>query len=395
MRKRIMRTHRKKTSLVQAHLSTLPPRRNWNGPNVEHRRSAKPRNRWNGWIIQNGVWKHGKSHTIREQDTPGCRHKNSHSRGGGKCTGPGVAQGRGELRGKGSLGVRLTRSSLILYHHTQTASKDPAWHTRANDTLPTNLNTTTNTQPVASKERYIPQDGIVNLSDHKLSEAEVSLLKKGLSFVPTPLKITTLNHEKSLSKLRDRHKHRFSLPTRTERLIDCTFESIKYNLSNTKILRPRTNLTKKERKALFGLKKNKDIIISKADKGDTIVIMNISQLVELAHEHLSDSNTYQLLTHDPTPEVVLRFNHYIQECRRKGVISKVEFDRLHLPENTSTQTIYFLPKLHKNPLRLRPIISCTNGPTHTASAFLDKLLQPHMKRTKSFLKKLNTSCQHS
>ena len=142
----------------------------------------------------------------------------------------------------------------------------------------------------------------------------------------------------------------------------------------------------KERQALYRLKKNKDVIISRADKGDTTVIMNMSQLVELAHKHLSDSSTYQLLTYDPTPEVVLRFNHYIQECKKRGVISKEVFDKLCLPGDTSTQTIYFLPKLHKNPLALRPIISCTNGPTYTASAFLDKLLQPHMKRTKSFLK---------
>ena len=37
-------------------------------------------------------------------------------------------------------------------------------------------------------------------------------------------------------------------------------------------------------------------------------------------------------------------------------------------------------------MKLRPIITCTNGPTYTASAFLDKLLQTHMKATKSFLK---------
>ena len=266
----------------------------------------------------------------------------------------------------------------------QMGSKGPVSNT--NVTSPTCLNTTVNKQPNTSNKECMPQDGLINLSDHKLSVDEISLLKKGLSFVPTPLKITTLNHERCLTKLRARYKYRFSLPTRTERLIDCTFEGIKYDLANTKILRPRTNLTKKERTALYRLKKNKDIIISKADKGDTTVIMNTSQLVELAHEHLGDSSTYQLLTHDPTPEVVSRFNHYIQECRKKGVISNEEFDRLYLPEDTSTQTIYFLPKLHKNPLRLRPIISCTNGPTQTASAFLDKLLQPHMKKTKSFLK---------
>ena len=114
--------------------------------------------------------------------------------------------------------------------------------------------------------------------------------------------------------------------------------------------------------------------------------MNSSHLVELAHAHLSDQKTYQLLKMDPTPEIVKRFNQYLRDCKAKKIITERQFQRLHLQENTSTQTIYFLPKLHKNPLKLRPIISCTNGPTHTASIFLDKLLYPHMRPTKSYLK---------
>ena len=114
--------------------------------------------------------------------------------------------------------------------------------------------------------------------------------------------------------------------------------------------------------------------------------MDVSHLVELAHKHLGDPDTYQLLKYDPTPEVVVKFNQYILDCLRRGVISQREHDRLHLPENTGTQTMYFLPKIHKFPLKLRPIVSCTGGPTCKASAFLDRLLQPHMKSTKSYLK---------
>ena len=131
---------------------------------------------------------------------------------------------------------------------------------------------------------------------------------------------------------------------------------------------------------------HKDIIITKANKGDTIVVMNTSHYVELAHQHLSDLNTYQLLTEDPTQEAATRFNQYILDSKQRGVVSQWEIEKLYLPENTSTQMIYFLPKLHKNPLKLRPIISCLNGPTCTAAAFLDKPLQPHMKNTKSYFK---------
>ena len=51
-----------------------------------------------------------------------------------------------------------------------------------------------------------------------------------------------------------------------------------------------------------------------------------------------------------------------------------------------TQTIYFLLKMHKNPLKIRPIVSCNGGPTELASAFLDRLLQPHMRSVASYLR---------
>ena len=47
------------------------------------------------------------------------------------------------------------------------------------------------------------------------------------------------------------------------------------------------------------LRINKDIIITKADKGDTTVIMNTTHLLNLAHKHLSDEDTYLLLNTRP------------------------------------------------------------------------------------------------
>ena len=95
--------------------------------------------------------------------------------------------------------------------------------------------------------------------------------------------------------------------------------------SNTKILQPLPNLTKKERLALRRLKKNEDIIITNADKGDTTIVMDTTHLVELAHKHLSDLSTYQLLVNDPTAEIATGFNRYILECKDKRVIFQQEF----------------------------------------------------------------------
>ena len=54
---------------------------------------------------------------------------------------------------------------------------------------------------------------------------------------------------------------------------------------------------------------------------------------------------------------------------------------------TCTQSIYFLPKIHKRPVKIRPIVSCTGGPTSRASGYLDSLLATnHTRRVDSFVK---------
>ena len=48
------------------------------------------------------------------------------------------------------------------------------------------------------------------------------------------------------------------------------------------------------------------------------------------------------------------------------------------PDNTRTQLIYFLRKIHKTPHSLRPIVSGVNGPTESISAFIDMILRKHI-----------------
>ena len=73
-------------------------------------------------------------------------------------------------------------------------------------------------------------------------------------------------------------------------------------------------------------------------------------------------------------------------CLEKKIITVNQCKRLRLPPNIDTQTIYFLSKIRKNPVKLRPIVLCTNGPTYTASAYVDSFLQPHMHRVRSYIK---------
>ena len=45
-----------------------------------------------------------------------------------------------------------------------------------------------------------------------------------------------------------------------------------------------------------------------------------------------------------------------------------------------------LPKIHKPKFGTRPIINCINHPTSHISQFIDYILQPHVKLSKSYIK---------
>ena len=68
--------------------------------------------------------------------------------------------------------------------------------------------------------------------------------------------------------------------------------------------------------------------IPKADKGDTTVIMATSQYLNLAHKHLNDKETYQLLSRGPTQEIAKCFNQYLESCLQDRIITKGEFNEL-------------------------------------------------------------------
>ena len=61
----------------------------------------------------------------------------------------------------------------------------------------------------------------------------------------------------------------------------------------------RDNLTRPERNALNSLKRD-DIIITLADKGATIVIIDVNDYLKEAHWQLKDGDFYAELTQNPT-----------------------------------------------------------------------------------------------
>ena len=91
-----------------------------------------------------------------------------------------------------------------------------------------------------------------------------------------------------------------------------------------------------ERAALINLAKNKQLIIKKTDKGNTIVIDDRNEYIEDCTKHLNDPHTYNKLPTDPTKRIARDITLYLKRCHRLGLIDQTTLDICLPPEEPRT-----------------------------------------------------------
>ena len=64
------------------------------------------------------------------------------------------------------------------------------------------------------------------------------------------------------------------------------------------------------------------------------------------------------------------------------------------PLNYRTSKLYFLKKIHKNPMGIRPIVSSCDSITEKISQFVDKWLQPYVQNLPSYTKDTTEFINH-
>ena len=264
---------------------------------------------------------------------------------------------------------------------------------------------------------------IVNLSTYNLSKNEISLLQRGLNFCPTPgqpdpgLQKTDLDNFHRKIRL---HNHFFGedfdddilsstpadnlyskVPFEHQKFrpkstfnptgphtIEAFITANEINFNQRPNFKPGSNnLTHGEREALNSLKKNKEIIIKPADKGGALVIQNTLDYILEGEKHLSNTNFYQPLDSDPTPEYTEEINQFLHNMFLRGEIDATVYQYI-VGIETRTPNIYFLPKIHKQtrPPPGRPVVSGNGSPTERISEFIDHFINPPSTCIKSFVK---------
>ncbi|XP_046397983.1 uncharacterized protein LOC124164734 [Ischnura elegans] len=210
---------------------------------------------------------------------------------------------------------------------------------------------------------------IVNLTDLHIDDATTSVLAKGLNFAITPRDIP---REKIITEVETGIR---KLP----RLVaDEIREDVARVLRNAKP--PKPNMTAGERTALKALRENQDILILPADKGNATVLMKKEEYQKKISELLSDT-IYRKLGKNPMAKA---------ERETKAIIKKSsipsEEKRGLITSAPKPPRLYGLPKVHKEGVPLRPIVSQIDAPTYRLAKYLARTLQNHTGTTTTHVK---------
>ena len=257
-------------------------------------------------------------------------------------------------------------------------------------------------------------DTVFNLSNRVLTDAEISVLEKGLDYAPIQNKINEpelrTDFEEFCRKMRLKwHFRNDTTPNFSEipafrpkstwnppkghpnlevflsevekELFKCPNKNLGYS-----------NLSREEWKAMRSLADDRSIVIKKADKGSSVVVWDRNDCVMEADKQLSDANVYKDVSFNENilQDLVGTSNKLFENLKAKGKISEKQLKYFTYKYNKTTNLgkLYFLPIIHKrlSDVPGRPVISNCGTPTEKASEFLDYQPKPIMQKEKSYIK---------
>ena len=182
------------------------------------------------------------------------------------------------------------------------------------------------------------------MSSKKLTNPRNVVLEKGFNFATTSKfvpKLLIINGvEAGLRKVRD------------ETVVRIVRSKVSEILKSAQP--PQGNITHEKEEALKELKKNENIVILKADKGNAKVVMNAADYNDKINCLLSDSSVYSKLSKksNPITKIPSDVNKYAWNLFKNQKISKAEYHFLHCFKGVIPR-FYGLLKIHKVSVPLR------------------------------------------
>ena len=147
-------------------------------------------------------------------------------------------------------------------------------------------------------------------------------------------------------------------PVQQSVALETFLEEVKFELANSPSKRPKDNLSPGERRALHNLLGDKTIIVKKADKGTTTVIMSREQKIKEGQILLNDLDNYRPLEKQMADETVEKIKQLTTSMLTESHIDEMTVKWLsQTPNPLRIAEFYTLTKIHRPTLVGRPIIS--------------------------------------
>ena len=229
-----------------------------------------------------------------------------------------------------------------------------------------------------------PDQVIRNFSSYILSDDEKSLLAKGLNFSLPPRKIQFADHMTPFELLYKSVKG-VNVTQQNMDILKVDMKKIAYSsFSRYNFLRE-LNLSQPEYEALKKLSACKDIVIHKADKGNSVVIIDRADYLKRLHELVDDTSKFEEVKVKTDKDYNFMkkqkdiVDDLLSELVEKQSITAAIREKLS-PNGPNPARLYGLPKVHK-PLtdglpKYRPIISQIGSPTYKIAKYLLDFVKP-------------------
>ena len=145
------------------------------------------------------------------------------------------------------------------------------------------------------------------------------------------------------------------------------------------------------------INENKDILFTKADKGNMTVAVNWSEYLNKVDTILADQKTYEWVNKgncNPNKKTLESLKEICDRWLYTNYVDYPTYKRI-CPSSANLSRAYALPKIHKQNFPYRLIVSSIGSPLHNFSKFLQPILSSclneesySIKNSPEFLKKL-------
>lgn len=225
-----------------------------------------------------------------------------------------------------------------------------------------------------SSSHFRPQI-IHNFSSHQLSHSEQNALSFGLNFCIPDHKLSKediyAEFELTMVQLNEMS------PTNPDKI-----QALKGGLVNiaSKVASAKPifmGVSHEHLEALKNLRQRQELLITKPDKGSGVVLLNKSDYVSKMERILRDTTKFEWCEKqcDSTHKLESDISKCLKECKDDNIISEQLYNKVK-PHGSKIPRLYGLPKVHKDDVPLRPILSMCDSAQHLLAKWLVTVLKP-------------------